>query len=71
MRYAILTAALTALAGCQTRGGDEAQVGGAADTVVTTETTQDTTIVTRDTTVRVDTVKKEGERPVGRDTVNR
>jgi hypothetical protein len=29
----------------------------------------DTTIVTQDTTVEVDTIRQEGERPVSRDTI--
>jgi hypothetical protein len=38
--------------------------------VVTSEQNVDTTIVTQDTTVDVDTVKKEGDQPVGRDTLS-
>jgi hypothetical protein len=43
----------------------------AADTVVTTRQEMDTAIITHDTTVDVDTTRKEGESPVSRDTVQR
>lgn len=62
-------ALLIGLAACNTRGDQE--TGRAADTTVTTRQMQDTTIVTSDTTVDVDTVKKEGDRPVRRDSVKR
>ena len=39
--------------------------------MVTTEQTMDTTIVTHDTSVDVDTTHKEGDKPVDRDTVRR
>ena len=45
------------------------ETGAAADTTLTTRATQDTTIVTSDTTVNVDTVKKEGDKAVTKDTV--
>ena len=41
-----------------------------ADTVVTSEQNVDTAIVTQDTTVDVDTTKKEGDEPVSRDTLS-
>lgn len=41
----------------------------AADTVVTTRQEMDTAIITTDTTVDVDTTRREGDRAVGRDTV--
>jgi hypothetical protein len=41
----------------------------AADTIVTTEQSVDTAIVTQDTSVDVDTVQREGDGPVSRDTL--
>jgi hypothetical protein len=59
-------ALLIGLTACSSRGDRETgRVG--ADTTLTTRQTQDTTIVTSDTTVNVDTVKKEGDRAVNRD----
>ena len=61
-------ALLIGLAACNTRGDRETgRVG--ADTTLTTRQTQDTTIVTSDTSVNVDTVKKEGDKAVTKDTV--
>jgi hypothetical protein len=40
---------------------------GAADTVLTSEQNVDTAIITRDTTVDVDTVRHEGDQPVSND----
>jgi hypothetical protein len=58
---------LAGLAACNTRGNQETgRVN--ADTTISPRTTQDTTIVTRDTSVRVDTTTKEGDRAVNRDT---
>jgi hypothetical protein len=65
-------ALLIGLAACNSRGDRESgRVGAGADTTVTTRQTQDTTIVTADTTMRVDvdTTKREGDRATGRDTV--
>src|SRR5215204_4938348 len=55
-------ALVVGLVGCDNRGGtrDTGRVD-AADTSVTTRTTQDTTIVTADTSVDVDTTVKEGD----------
>jgi predicted small secreted protein len=65
MKTVLTALALVAgLAACNTRGGeDTARVGEGADTMVTPRTTQDTTIVSSDTTVRVetDTTVKEGD----------
>lgn len=61
MRTALTALALFAVAACSDRGGETGRVSGSADTSVTTRTAQDTTIVTSDTTVRVDTTKKEGD----------
>lgn len=55
-------ALLIGLAACDTRPGqDTGQAGESADTSITTRSTQDTMIVTSDTTVRTDTVTREGE----------
>jgi hypothetical protein len=79
MKTVLTALALVAgIAACNTRGGeDTARVGEGADTMVTPRTTQDTTIVESDTTVRVetDTTLKEGDvrrgETRGRDTTNR
>jgi predicted small secreted protein len=79
MKTVLTALALVAgLAACNTRGGeDTARVGEGADTSITTRQTQDTTIVSSDTTFRVDTdtTVKEGEVKRGgttrRDTTNR
>jgi ABC-type glycerol-3-phosphate transport system substrate-binding protein len=60
-------ALLIGLAACGPRADRE--TGTAADTSLTTRQTQDTTIVTSDTTVDVDTVNKEGDKAVTKDTV--
>jgi hypothetical protein len=56
---------LLTIAACEARpGADEtgrADTGMAADTVITSERTQDTAIVTQDTAVDVDTAKREGD----------
>jgi hypothetical protein len=63
-------ALLIGLAACNSRGARESgRAGEGADTTVTTRQTQDTTIVTADTTVRVDTTKHEGDETTSRDTV--
>lgn len=54
----------------QQRAGDETgRAVDAADTVITSEQNLDTTIITRDTSVEVDTMRMEGDQPVSRDTV--
>jgi hypothetical protein len=72
MKFAALALlGLCSVAACNQRQGDETgRAADAADTVVTSEQNVDTTIVTQDTTVDVDTVKKEGDQPVGRDTLS-
>ena len=61
---------LVSVAACESRPGEETARGvDAADTVITTEQQVDTSIITRDTTVEVDTITREGDRPVGRDTL--
>ena len=71
-------ALVVGLTACNTRRDEEtARVGEGADTTVTPRTTQDTTIVSSDTTVKVetDTTVKEGDVRRGpttrRDTTNR
>ena len=65
-------ALLIGLAACGPRGDRETgRVG--ADTSLMTRQTQDTAIVTSDTTVKVnvDTVKKEGDKAVTKDSVKK
>jgi hypothetical protein len=74
MRVVIAVLSLLVLAACDKRADDREagrRPGEGADTMVTTEQTVDTTIVSQDTTVDVDTTHKEGDRPVRRDTVQR
>lgn len=66
MKTVLAALALFALAACSDRGRETGRVGESADTSMQTRTTQDTTIVTSDTTVHKDTTRKEGE--VKRDT---
>ena len=67
MKVLTSLALLIGLAACGPRGDRE--TGTAADTSLMTRQTQDTTIVTSDTTVDVDTVNKEGDKAVTKDTV--
>jgi hypothetical protein len=70
MRRALAVAlGLVALAGC--KRGQETGRAGATDTMVTTRQTQDTTLVSHDTTVKVDTTVKRGDKSVGMDTVKK
>ncbi len=66
----LITAALglALLAGCEAREETGRAVEG-ADTVVTSRQEMDTSIVTHDTTVEVDTTRHEGDHPVSEDTV--
>jgi hypothetical protein len=57
---------LVSLAGCSS--GQTERTGQAKDTVITPRQTQDTTIITSDTTVRVDTTVKRGQGAVPQDT---
>jgi hypothetical protein len=70
MKTLLTALALAAgLAACNTRGGeDTARVGEGADTMVTPRTTQDTTIVSSDTTMDIDTDTTVKEGDVKRDT---
>jgi hypothetical protein len=70
MRIHIAAAmAFLALAGCD-RGRETGQAG-ATDTTVTTRETQDTTLISHDTTVSVDTTVKRGDKDTRVDTVKR
>ena len=72
MKFAALALlGLFTVAACeQQRAGDETgRAVDAADTVITSEQNLDTTIITRDTSVEVDTMRMEGDQPVSRDTV--
>lgn len=67
---AIAMLSVLAVTACETRSGEETARGvDAADTIVTTEQSVDTAIVTQDTSVDVDTVRREGDGPVSRDTL--
>jgi hypothetical protein len=54
-------ALLVSLTACENRNARDTGNVDAVDTNVTTRTTQDTTLITRDTQVDVDTMVKEGE----------
>ena len=56
--------AVVGLAGCGGHGGHTERIGPAKDTVVTPRQTQDTTIVTTDTTVKVDTTVRKGQEAI-------
>jgi hypothetical protein len=53
-------ALVVGLGACGPRGQESGRTE-SVDTTVTTRSTQDTTIITSDTTIRADTVRKEGE----------
>lgn len=69
---AYITAALglALLVGCESRE-ETGRAVDAADTIVTTRQEADTALVTHDTTVDVDTTKREGDEPVSEDTVQK
>jgi hypothetical protein len=71
MRFAALAIlGLFSAAACDQRQGDETgRAVDAADTIVTSEQNVDTAVITRDTTVDVDTTRHEGDEPVSRDTL--
>jgi hypothetical protein len=72
MKAIIGMLAAASLVACNGRAGEEsARVGGAVDTAITTRTTQDTTVVTRDTTVSVDTTTMKGDKATSVDTTRR
>jgi hypothetical protein len=64
---------LLTVAACESRpGADETgRAADGADTVVTSNETRDTTIVSSDTSVDVDTTTKEGDKTVERDTLQK
>jgi hypothetical protein len=61
---------LVSVAGCG-RAGEQERVGQAKDTVITPRQTQDTTIISSDTTVKVevDTTVKRGQEAIPTDTM--
>jgi hypothetical protein len=68
MRYLLAGALVVAgVAGCS-RAGEKENVGAARDSVITPRQTEDTTIITSDTTVRTDTTVKKGQGTVKVDT---
>lgn len=71
MKFAALAIlGIFTVAACEQRQGDETgRAVDAADTVITSEQNVDTTIITQDTTVEVDTIRQEGDQPVSRDTI--
>jgi hypothetical protein len=70
MRIQIAAAfALLALGGCDR--GHETGRAGATDTTVTTRETQDTTLISHDTTVSVDTTVKRGDKATRVDTAKK
>ena len=70
MRIQIAAAfALLALAGCDR--GHETGRAGATDTMVTSRETQDTTLISHDTTVSVDTTVKRGDKATRVDTAKK
>ena len=72
MRQLAMLALVVAIAACDDDDRDEGAVdrdpGMSADTAVVERTMQDTMIITRDTTVDVDTVVRRGSAPVDSDT---
>ena len=62
--------ALAALAGCN-RGQETGRAGGVTDTMVTTRETQDTMLISHDTTVSVDTTVKRGDKATRVDTTKK
>jgi hypothetical protein len=66
MRFVLGALVVVSLAGCAS--GQTERVGQARDTVITPRQTQDTTIITSDTSVRTDTTVKRGQGAVPEDT---
>jgi hypothetical protein len=72
MKLVLGMLAAASLVACNNKAGDESgRVGGAVDTTITSRTTQDTTVVTRDTTVSVDTTTMKGDKATSVDTTRR
>jgi len=61
------TLVVVSLAGCGHHGQQTERIGPVKDTVITRRQTQDTMIVTTDTTVTVDTTMKKGREAVPMD----
>ena len=70
MRVALALIVVVLLPACQKRE-ETGRAGEAQDTVVTTKQTQDTMLVSHDTTVKVDMNVKHGDRPTRVDTVKK
>ena len=65
MRFVLAgTLVVVSLAGCGHHGQQTERIGPVKDTVITRRQTQDTLIVTTDTTVTVDTMMKKGREAV-------
>jgi hypothetical protein len=64
---------LLTVAACESRpkADETGRATDAADTIVTSNETRDTAIVTADTSVDVDTTKKEGDKTVDQDTLQK
>ena len=68
MRFVLAgTLVVVSLAGCGHHGQQTERIGPVKDTVITRRQTQDTLIVTTDTTVTVDTMMKKGREAVPMD----
>jgi hypothetical protein len=68
MRFLLAgTLVVVSLAGCGHHGQQTERIGPVKDTVITRRQTQDTMIVTTDTTVTVDTTMKKGREAVPMD----
>jgi len=68
MRLALAIAlGLVTVAGCN-RPRETGAAGSATDTMVTTKQTQDTTLISHDTSVKVDTTVKHGDKATSVDT---
>jgi hypothetical protein len=72
MRMAAAAAlGITMLVGCNKAGQETGQARSSTDTMVTARQTQDTTMVTHDTTVKVDTTVKKGDKATRVDTTQK
>jgi hypothetical protein len=71
MKLVLGMLAAASLVACNKAGDESGRIGGAVDTTITTRTTQDTTVVTRDTTVSVDTTTMKGDKATSVDTTRR
>ena len=71
MRLALAMAlGLVTVVGCN-RPRETGTAGSATDTMVTTKQTQDTTLISHDTTVKVDTTVKHGDKATRFDTTKK